>query len=348
MRQLQSIFLSLLFLVILVPQVHAQNDALMHRYKFDGDLTDAVADSDGVYYDGAGQEVKYIEGHDGTANGAIDFAMPMGYAIKVGTYAPTQEGEMGQMTVTFWAKWHGEAGDFEDIINKRDDWDAAEMMWGINQHKYFGGELSIRQPDGFDSEDQNTGLQLPQEEWIHVAVGVDGFGSATFWLNGGEETATIPFEPGTGTHAGVYMGSAANPDGTWREGDAYNGALDDVRFYSRLLTDEEIQAVYDGSDITAVEDEQSSVPAAFQLGQNYPNPFNPATNIEYRLDQSAHVQLGVFNMAGQEVATLVDGPKAAGHYRVKWTPTADLSTGIYLYRLRADDFVATKKMVFTK
>jgi len=345
MRQLQSIFLSLLFLVILVPQVHAQNDALMHRYEFDGDLTDAVGDSNGIYWDGAG-ELTFIEGHDGTPEGAIDFPMPLGYAIRVGTFAPTQEGDVGQMTVTFWAKWHGEAGDFQDIINKRDDWDAAEMTWGINQHKYFGSELSIRQPD-FDSEDQNSGLQLPLEEWVHVAVGLDGFGGASFWLNGDEETGQVPFEPGSGYDAAVYMGSAANPDSTWREGDAYNGALDDVRFYNRLLSEEEIQAVYEGSDV-GIEDEQTALAADFHLGQNYPNPFNPATRISYRLDKSAHINVDVYNLAGELVSILVDDEKAAGSYEVEWSPAEDISTGIYLYRMQAGDFIATKKMVFAK
>ncbi len=95
-----------------------------------------------------------------------------------------------------------------------------------------------------------------------------------------------------------------------------------------------------------------TVPVAFELGQNYPNPFNPASTIEYALPQPVKVELRVFNILGQVVRTLVDEEKAAGYYQVIWDGTDQtgkpVSTGIYLYQIKAGDFVETKKMQLIK
>ena len=92
------------------------------------------------------------------------------------------------------------------------------------------------------------------------------------------------------------------------------------------------------------------LPQGFALGQNYPNPFNPATVIPYQLRMAAHVQLDVFNMLGQRVATLVDGAQAAGFHSVVWDATdrfgRSVAAGVYLYRLRVDGAVQqSKRMV---
>jgi len=215
--------------------------ALIHQYKFDGDLTDAVGNSHGEFLDGNG-DLSFIEGHDGTPNGAIDFpADPddnQGYAIQVGRFSPIVEGVDSSMTVSFWAKWHGSTGSWQDIINKRDDWDETAMTWGINQHEATGHVISVRQPES--NADSKGGV--PEGVWTHVAVSyVDG--EIKFYMNG-EHYDTVPYTLGTGFDAMIRMGSAANTDGTWRDGDAYNGALDDVRFYSRILNDDEIMGIY--------------------------------------------------------------------------------------------------------
>jgi hypothetical protein len=83
------------------------------------------------------------------------------------------------------------------------------------------------------------------------------------------------------------------------------------------------------------------------LLQNYPNPFNPVTIIRYELPKESNVSLRVFNMLGQEVAVLVDEVQAAGHRSVEFNASG-LPSGMYLYRLTAGDFVATKKLVLLK
>ncbi len=88
-------------------------------------------------------------------------------------------------------------------------------------------------------------------------------------------------------------------------------------------------------------------PDDFQLSQNYPNPFNPSTVISYQISVSSEVSLKVFDMLGREVASLVHGRKAAGQYHVTFDASG-LSSGMYIYRLTANNFVDTRRMMLIK
>jgi hypothetical protein len=85
----------------------------------------------------------------------------------------------------------------------------------------------------------------------------------------------------------------------------------------------------------------------FALSQNYPNPFNPSTVISYDIPEASRVTLKVYDILGREVADLVNEYKEAGRYNVKFD-ASHLSTGIYIYQLRANDYVSVKKMSFVK
>jgi len=103
------------------------------------------------------------------------------------------------------------------------------------------------------------------------------------------------------------------------------------------------------STVTSVENDV--VPQAFSLDQNYPNPFNPSTRIQYSLEKAAQVSLKVYNVLGNEVATLVSGRQEAGGYTVSFgnsKGTLGLSSGVYFYRLEAGSFVSTKKLILMK
>jgi hypothetical protein len=90
-----------------------------------------------------------------------------------------------------------------------------------------------------------------------------------------------------------------------------------------------------------------NLPVKYDLAQNYPNPFNPTTKIIFDLPARAKATLDVFNVLGQKVTTLVDAELAADRYEVEWDGS-NVASGIYFYRLAADQFVMTKKMMLLK
>lgn len=102
-----------------------------------------------------------------------------------------------------------------------------------------------------------------------------------------------------------------------------------------------------GDKMTDVNDNQEALPLTYKLDQNYPNPFNPTTTIQYSLKEAGLVTLRVYNILGQEVATLINGVQNAGFHKVNFD-ASQLATGIYVYRISANDFVASKKMLLLK
>jgi hypothetical protein len=104
-----------------------------------------------------------------------------------------------------------------------------------------------------------------------------------------------------------------------------------------------------GPGATAVVEEVSAagLPVTYTLADAYPNPFNPTTTIEFAVPELVHVQLAVYNTAGQLVRRLVDQALAAGHYRTEWNATNSagqrVASGTYLYTVKAGSFQQTKK-----
>ncbi len=100
--------------------------------------------------------------------------------------------------------------------------------------------------------------------------------------------------------------------------------------------------------ITAVEiNQQNQIPTNYSLLQNYPNPFNPTTKIQYALPLAGHVRLTVYNILGQVIIKLVDETQKAGNHEINFNADK-LSSGIYFYRLEANNFQLTKKMALIK
>ena len=98
--------------------------------------------------------------------------------------------------------------------------------------------------------------------------------------------------------------------------------------------------------------EVQALPTDFGLSQNVPNPFNPQTTLTYRLPEASEVRLTIYNPAGQIVRTLVEGRKEAGSYGVVWDGVDEtgkqMAAGVYLYELKAGDFVKVRKMVLLR
>ena len=99
------------------------------------------------------------------------------------------------------------------------------------------------------------------------------------------------------------------------------------------------------TDVDLLED--GLIPKQFELQQNYPNPFNPSTNIEYSIPSESFVELKVFDVLGNEVASLVNEQQQAGVYRADFTAN-NLSSGMYFARITANDFSQVIKMILLK
>lgn len=111
--------------------------------------------------------------------------------------------------------------------------------------------------------------------------------------------------------------------------------LDTVNFYLDTL------------NVIGIENINSNVPDNFSLSQNYPNPFNPQTKFKFSIKRNSFAELKIFDILGREVKTLVNENLKAGEYEVSFN-AAGLPSGVYFYRLNADDFTQTKKMVLIK
>jgi Secretion system C-terminal sorting domain len=102
--------------------------------------------------------------------------------------------------------------------------------------------------------------------------------------------------------------------------------------------------VVGNAPVTNIEGSKNGIPTSFALSENYPNPFNPSTTIRYAIPKAVFVALGIYNILGKEIATLVSEKQPAGEYTVRWNPVG-VPSGVYFYRLKAEEFTATRKLI---
>jgi hypothetical protein len=204
---------------------------------------------------------------------------------------------------------------------------GTSPKFALLQQQFINGVRSyfpnaIEPYNYFVSWTSGTALQYP-ESWC--------------WLNHGENIMALTYED-------KYRPSCSN---TGKYDSTANAILRGVLDYMDITTDVEQVA-----DLSPIE---------FELEQNYPNPFNPSTTIKYTIPnvtlsgvEGSRVQLKIYDILGNEVATLVDEYKPAGIYNVQFTmhnlPAGrqGLTSGIYFYKLQAGDFNKSKKMILLK
>ena len=180
--------------------------------------------------------------------------------------------------------------------------------------------------------------------WVALAPGYDSRDD-TNWLS-------IFTAGGPGTPALYKKRMITIPENLFSRGD-------EVFLRFRLLADAGLSAwgwAIDNVEIqpgaTSV-DRGEDVPTTFTLAQNYPNPFNPTTTINFTLPSASDVKITIYNIKGQKVRTLVDSKnQQAGTHSIQWDGRDEIgrnvSTGLYVYRLEAADFVLSRKMTFIK
>ena len=134
-------------------------------------------------------------------------------------------------------------------------------------------------------------------------------------------------------------------DATDLEPNIYHGTLN--IYPSDANGDMQMVSVPVTLDLLVGIDEETSLPTTYALAQNYPNPFNARTEISFALPQASDVDLSIYNMLGQKVATLVSGQLPAGNHSVNWD-ASDVATGVYFYKITAGDFSEIHQMTLLK
>ncbi|MCH8170586.1 MAG: T9SS type A sorting domain-containing protein [Bacteroidetes bacterium] len=99
--------------------------------------------------------------------------------------------------------------------------------------------------------------------------------------------------------------------------------------------------------LTDINDIKNQIPKSFKLEQNYPNPFNPTTTISYLIPKASFVTLTIYDVLGKEVKTLVNKFQSVGKYNVTFN-ASNLSSGVYIYSIKAGNFSVSKKLVLMK
>ena len=169
---------------------------------------------------------------------------------------------------------------------------------------------------------------------------------------------TGPVVKGIATSGGA---SSATYQGSWTPNDAVQPLTENlvdsliagklyINFHTAAHPAGEIrgQVLFPAATTTSVDQVSSAVPLDFALHQNYPNPFNPLTTITFDVAKAGRVQMKVYNVIGQEVATILDESKEPGTYAVRFD-AGSLSSGVYLYALSTEQGVSSiRKMVLVR
>jgi len=129
--------------------------------------------------------------------------------------------------------------------------------------------------------------------------------------------------------------------------DIYGSFLaSDNKLYAVTLTD---ACIFKNEELfpTGIISFENTIPENFILEQNFPNPFNPSTTIKYLMPKSAFVTLCIYDILGRAVSTIINEWQTAGTYSVNWNAES-MPTGVYFYKLSADGFSETKKMILIR
>ncbi len=263
---------------------------------------------------------KYVEMTDSVGNYSFTHISPGTYiflAIPEGEYNPTFYRVDGQTTLR-WKMADSVLVDSNSAITGINFWVSPESDSGAD---FVSGNVS-----------DNNGNSVPGAMVFAVNSnqGISGF--AITDRNG---NYVIPgLVPGSYTiQSDLYGYTSAQPS---------NVNLDYTANYSGSAS-----FVLSPEGVTGVESSPSSLPKTFKLNQNYPNPFNPSTVISYSLPTNSFVSIKVYDIIGREVATLVNNNMTAGNHQITFD-AAGLTSGVYLYQIRAGNFVQTKKMILLK
>lgn len=193
--------------------------------------------------------------------------------------------------------------------------------------------------------------------WFYAVFEVDGSTGEFFFLN---DKAAVFEVPRTALFDSMVTKLGYTPGTTWQFAYYKPGVgftqvyISTINYSDRVVAKiRHFSEIAGGDQTLSNVDEEllSTSPKNFELKQNYPNPFNPVTTIEYSVQKASNVSLKVFNLLGTEVATLVNGFKSAGTYRIRFDASSaigGLTSGVYIYKLSAANQTFSKKMILLK
>jgi hypothetical protein len=234
----------------------------------------------------------------------------------------------------------------------------ADGMWDSNPG---GGNLTVSKPSIGVDEDNNLFVIWTQFSLDDVSIG--GYSN-------GELYASASINGGLTWGRRVNMTNSPTPD-CWPgecESDHWSsmGEVVDTSLHVLYINDKDAGGIpqTEGVDtenpvlylpfpaeevlqMAGVEDEPEPLPVGLELKQNYPNPFNSGTVIEFETTIAHKVELSVYNLRGDEVASLVNKPLPAGRHSVEWV-TDDLASGVYFYKLRSGGEAQSRRMLLLK
>jgi S-formylglutathione hydrolase FrmB len=165
------------------------------------------------------------------------------------------------------------------------------------------------------------------------------------YLDCGYEDKDVGFEPTQALHDELVKLDVPHVFAPYHGGHADKFAEERVPIALAFLSDALVREV---TEVTADEPSEDTIlPSGCRLAQNVPNPFNPSTTIGYHLPQAGDVTLTIYTITGQKATVLLDAYQHAGHHTVHLDGSR-LGTGVYLYRLETESFVATKRMMLLR
>lgn len=251
--------------------------------------------------------------------------------------------------------YYGNKDSIYSAINNR----GCTIVW----FEGFSSDSSFVSNDYFNLDDL-AGLSNDSKYFITIFASTQGaiIDSNTNMTN------EMLYLPNAGSLGGIattglsYWGASKAFQRTWAErlfdpaiqslGETFDlymyssgGVFGYMKTIVNLWADPSIKLKY---DVTVdVDNPEIEMPTTFVLGQNYPNPFNPTTNIKYQIAEHGFVSLKIYDVLGNEIASLVNKENPAGIYEVEWNASG-FSSGIYFYQLKTGNFVETRKMVLIK
>jgi uncharacterized protein (TIGR02145 family) len=223
----------------------------------------------------------------------------------------------------------------------------TEEDW-MNLETYAGMPAADLNRDGWAGGIQNVGGKLKSvdsEHWESPNTGAtDDYGFS--WTGGRTRYAYGAFEAPESLYrfSSIWSADENNDGNAYRRLVRYN--RNEIR--RSVIPKKSGVSVRCVSDITAVSiEDKSSLPKTYELRQNYPNPFNPLTQIQFELPQPSQISLTVYDLLGRVSKELVNTNYAAGRHQIKFDGS-NLASGIYLYQLKTDSKVITKRMTLLK